>query len=157
MRTRLRFRPLGLDLFQDFLPLQHGREDVAGVGVLSVGRRDQTPEKLFRIFLRQGLRRRGRGGFEARTPEGKRLQVFVPLLPRFLAQILPAKAIALAKEEGVKVLPFREGAAGHRTGVRAVLDGPIVGQRIHDARRLRQSVAGLKLGASRLVARRRSR
>jgi hypothetical protein len=73
-----------------------------------------------------GLGWRGRRRLKACPPKGKRLQIFVPLLPRFLAQVLTAKAVAVAKEQGVKILARRKRPARQGAGFSPVLDRPLV-------------------------------
>jgi hypothetical protein len=65
------------------------------------------------------------GGFEAGPPKRKWLEVFVPLLPRFFAQILAAKSRRRREIAGVEIFPFQKRPAGHGAFLRAVLDTTI--------------------------------
>ena len=64
-----------------------------------------------------------------------------------------AETFRVAKEKGVKIFAFAEGPLGHTTSVRAMLDRPIIGQRIHVATVGRRRRDG-KPSPSRLVERR---
>jgi len=116
----------GLNLLENAFAFEHSREHVAGVGIRAIRRVDQPPEKFFCVFLRQWLGGRGRRRLKAGPPKGKRLQIFVPLMPRFLAQVLAVKAVAIAKEQGVKILPRYKRPTRQGAGFSPVLDRPLI-------------------------------
>src|SRR5207253_2429418 len=100
--------------------------------------RDPSPEEGMSVMLSRGAdqlrgvffcERLGRGvgqRFIACFPKRTRLDVFVPVLPCFLAQIFTAETIRLAKEQRVKIFPGFEWPLGRSAGVSAMLDCPIV-------------------------------
>ena len=76
---------LAFDLLQDALPLQHDREDIAGIRVILIIFREQASQEILGVFLRKRIGWGIGGRFVARFPKGKRSNVLIPFRPRFLA------------------------------------------------------------------------
>src|SRR5436309_1730606 len=106
------------DLFENAFPFEHRGQHVTGVG-RRLFRRNQSTKQLLGVFFCQRLGRGVGQRFVACFPKRKRLDVFVPVLPCFLAQIFAAETIRLAKEERVKIFPGFEWTLGRGAGVSA--------------------------------------
>jgi hypothetical protein len=108
-----------LNRAKHFFTLKHESQNVACVFVGWFVLGNQAAEETLGIVLGHRLGSRGGGWFVFRTPEGKGLDVVIPILPSIFAKVFAAESFSLADQEGVKVVTLLEFVCGASAGVGA--------------------------------------
>jgi hypothetical protein len=108
-----------LNRAKHFFTLKHESKNVACVFVGRIIPRNQAAEETLGIVLGHRLGSGGGWWFVFRTPEGKGLDVVIPILPSVFAKVFAAESISLANQERVKVVTLLEFVCGASAGVGA--------------------------------------
>jgi len=108
-----------LNRAKHFFTLKHESQNVACVFMGRIIPRDQAAEETLGIVLGHRLGSGGGGWFVFRTPEGKGLDIVIPILPSIFAKVFAAESISLANQERVKVVTLLEFVCGASAGVGA--------------------------------------
>jgi hypothetical protein len=108
-----------LNRAKHFFALQHESKNVACIFMGGFVLRNQTAEETLGIILGHRLGSGSGGWFVFRTPEGKGLDVVIPILPSVFAKIFAAESISLANQEREKVVTLAEFVSAASAGVGA--------------------------------------